>query len=604
MLTSGQWNVDPKRWHSSMVYNAKLILNVLLGEQHPAGNWQISSSLADLMFCEPLQLRKNALSLFEIPFYSPSSIRGERHKNSNASHGDVMINYMCTASAIYHLNYILETLINDVRKSMVKATQEAITKGLKWMKKCGVSQNYGGPSRVFSWVSRNQQHWPSIRDDDHNCVIHVRMIQSIGFSSVNQSFCTKISCVTPIQSILMFLNCHFDVPYHYLQAHSSCEIVVRDRNQNYIVFDQLNQTANQMLSSVLNEQQQGIHPVEIEIVFRTVGNQKYPRFRECIPTQIAIEGIEDRHIVQNVQIAIPQGATLYHLRQIISDEMSNSSNNTNGYSGSVHHYNNGNNTGSLSLLVAAKERKRSAVDMQMDEEERRAKLEAEEERHCTYLQKKSEERLDEIRAEYGTTRVEVIMKRAARLFSGSALEWAKSSDYSAAQDKAMRLEIDLKEVENFLDNSPFVPSEVNNSDSNRESSSEEEDMDYNTNTNDRVGEGETKRKKGYHQHHTLGREELATLTTTGPSNNPSNTHKSFCFVHRGLYILPDEEAGILAYDSAVQTGSMGMTNTMEQHSRLLILLQPATDIDLGIDDDEEEEDEGGKKLNNLGRRMR
>ena len=131
-----------------------------------------------------------------------------------------------------------------------------------------------------------------------------------------------------------------------------------------------------MLSSVLNEQQQGIHPVEIEIVFRTVGNQKYPRFRECIPTQIAIEGIEDRHIVQNVQIAIPQGATLYHLRQIISDEMSNSSNNTNGYSGSVHHYNNGNNTGSLSLLVAAKERKRSAVDMQMDEEERRAKCES------------------------------------------------------------------------------------------------------------------------------------------------------------------------------------------------------------------------------------
>jgi hypothetical protein len=77
------------------------------------------------------------------------------------------------------------------------------------------------------------------------------------------------------------------------------------------------------------------------------------------------------------------------------------------------------------------------------------------------------------------------------------------------------------------------------------------------------------------------------LVTSGPSSNPSNTHKSFSFVHRGLYLLPDEEAGVLALDSAIHNGSMGMTSQMEQQSRLVILLQPATGIDFGIDDDDE-----------------
>ena len=42
---------------------------------------------------------------------------------------------------------------------------------------------------------------------------------------------------------------------------------------------------------------------------------------------------------------------------------------------------------------------------------------------------------------------------------------------------------------------------------------------------------------------------------------------------------------ISALESAMQTGSMGISSNMEQHSRLLILLQPATGIDLGIDDE-------------------
>ena len=74
---------------------------------------QISSGIADLMFCTPLQFRKNALALFEIPFY-PLESHGERHKNANM--GDAMINYLCTASAIFHLNFILQTLGEDIRK--------------------------------------------------------------------------------------------------------------------------------------------------------------------------------------------------------------------------------------------------------------------------------------------------------------------------------------------------------------------------------------------------------------------------------------------------------------------------------------------------------
>lgn len=570
------WNVDPKRWQSSMLYNAKLTLNLLLLEQKELGNWQISSGIADLMFCTPLQFRKNALALFEIPFY-PLESHGERHKNANM--GDAMINYLCTASAIFHLNFILQTLGEDIRKSMVKNTKESILKGFKWMKRCTFSQNYGGATRAFSWISRNQQHWPSLRDDDHTCNIHVRMIQSIGFTSVDRMFCTKISCTTPVQSILMFLNCHFDLQYHYLQAHASCEIIVRDRKQNYIIFDQLNQTANKTLSSLLNEQQQQGNntAVSIEVVFRTIGNQKYPRFRECIPTQIAVEGIEDHHIVQGVHIAIPQGATLYHLRQIISDEM-NSNNFENDQSNEY------------KITLKLFQNNRSFADdsdaAAVCEQKRYERLKIEEKRHGLLLQQKSKNRLKEIKKEYGTIRVETIMKRSEKKFQGNSLEWMKSSDYSRAQDKAMRLEIDLQEVEHFLEHTPFVFSEENSGDDDNNNDNGDDDSrdrgdDYYS------GPEKTEKRKGKGKEFKLGREELATLTTFGPSNNPSNTHKSFSFVHRGLYVLPDEEAGILALDSAIESGSMGMTTEMEQHNRLLILLQPASGIDLGFDEYEE-----------------
>ena len=567
-----KWNVDPFRWHSSMLYNTKLTLNLLLAEQEELGNWQVSSGLADLMFCTPYQLRKNALSLFKIPYYTPVTKTKPGSRSKYANVGDVMINFLCTASAVFHLNYILETIDKYIRKSIIKKTKLAIAAGIQWMKRCAPSKNYGGASRVFSWVSRNQQHWPSIRDDDYACKVHVTMIQSVGFTTCDRTFCTKISRTTPIQSILMLLNCHFDVQYNYLQAYAPCEIVVRDKRQNYIIFDQLNQTANKMMSSILNEQRArtGSKYLEIEVMFRTVDNQKYPRFRECLPTQIAIEGIEDRHIVQNVEIAIPQGATLYHLRQIISDEMStitdidnkNKSNIDNEEKKKIEGFKN-----SASDATAAREK----------EKKRKERFEAEEKLHYLFLQRKSEERRKEIKKEYGTDKVEVIMSRSKKAFQGSSLEWMKSRDYSRAQDKAMRLEIDLKEVTEFLENTPFIFS------SDEEDNVECSNDDYYSDKKD----GNWKNTEHRPKTSKLGPEELASLVTSGPSSNPSNTHKSFSFVHRGLYLLPDEEAGVLALDSAIHNGSMGMTSQMEQQSRLVILLQPATGIDFGIDDDDE-----------------
>ena len=599
--TKTKWNgVDPKRWRSSMLHNASLTLKLLLDQQQDDGHWKNSSDLSELMFCSSDQLRKNALTLFQIPFY-PKLKPGQK-RQKQASIGDVMINYMCTGAAVFHLNVILQTTETDIRSSTAKAARKGIKNGLLWMQKCVYSQHHGGPDRVFSWISRNQQHWPSIRDNDHDVVVHVHMIQSKGGTTADRDFRTKISSTTPIQSLLMCLNCHFDVRYHYLEAHSCCEIVVRDRSHNYVVFDQLNQTANNTLSSLLNGRNKSNQfESEIDVIFRELENGTCPKYRACLPTQIAIEGIEDRHIVQDVQIAIPQGATLYHLRQIIADEISDE---INGRENIFEYQKINEDEDALRIL----------------QKKRHRKIQREQERHDAFLEQKSEERMKEIRTQYGTDRSTVVLARSEREFHTknayvqflnqkraaikaelklvaasqgrnitsndvtehlntiwkkmsntsrsvyfrlATKEWSTSKEFAFAQDTAMKLEIDLKEVDEFLNETPLVGSEWND---------EDDEGEGNNGGNGGNGGGGGK---------ILGRDDLATLTLHGPAN----THKSFCFVHRGLYVLPEEEATISALESAVQTGSMGISSNMEQHSRLLILLQPATGIDLGIDDE-------------------
>ena len=545
-----KWNVDPKRWQSSMLYNANLTLKFLVNEQDSvAGNWSVSSGLAELMFCSVEQLRQNAFALCGIPFYSPPKTEKERTKQANV--GDVMIHYLCTAAAIFHLNSILQTVQNNLRSSVLKTTKEAIDNGLKWMKQCVLSQNYGRAEQFFAWVSKNQQHWPSNREDDHHVSVHVRMIQSVGTTTVDRIFHTKISNTTPIHSLLMFLNCHFNVGYHYLQAYSTCEIFVRDRNYMYIAIDQLNLTANKIMSSVLDEQQR-CHDRELEVIFRQLPNGEYPRFRACIPTQIAIAGIEERHLVQDVHIAIPHGVSLSHLRQIIWDEMACE--------------NNGREVGGEGNDIA----KEDEEFIQLQKIQRLRKLEEQEEAHELFLQQKSEQRMKEIRKQYGTDKVGVIMSRSERAYQGSSLEWVKSSDHLVAQDRAMKLQNDLEEVDRFLEETRFVPLDH-----------DEDDDDYRYISHGTSRQWKNKKRKSK----ALGREELTTLTMHGPSD----TCKSFLFVHRGVFVLPEEEAGILALDNAIQTGSMGITSEMEQRARLMILLHPATGIDLGIDDDDDDD---------------
>ena len=622
-----KWNVDKKRWDSSMLYNATLTLKLLLDEQEDDGHWKASDSLAELMFCSLNQLRKNALTLFNIPFYPISKQGKKRTKRANI--GEVMIHYLCTGAAIFHLKFILTTIQNDIRSSIAKLSRKSIANGVSWMQRCVHGLHYGGPHRVFTWISRNQSHWPSIRQDDFNIFINVRMIQAIHTSTTNRKFRTRISATTPMQSILMFLNTHFDIKYHYLQAHACCEIIVRYQKNVYIVFDQLNFTSNNMLLSIFNEVQLN-RPLEIDIIFRELENGEYPKFRACIPTQIAIGGLEDRHLLHDVHIAIPHNATLYHLRQILADEMMMMNENENDVDDDEFV-----NQNIINEDVNLERRVIKEHQYQIVQKKKR--------RQRALLQLQSHERLKEIKKQYGTDKVAKIVakhelqfhtkkaffqyllkKRGAKkaemqsvasqmvtgidvtnalsdawkkmpkwarsqYFQSSYKDWVTSMEYATAQDIAMKLEIDLKEVESFLEFDDEEWEEDDNDDEDEDEDEDEEDEeDEEDDEEDEDGEANeyySSRGKVFNERHetkrSMGKEDLATLTLHGPSN----THKSFCFVHRGLYLMPEEEATIAALDSAIQTGSLGVSANMEQHSRLVVLLQPATGVYVGDGDE-------------------
>jgi hypothetical protein len=295
-----------------------------------------------------------------------------------------VVRKVCTAAAVYFLRYNLRTLaatppsVNWVPTQNAKTFDKVAGEGVRFLKEHshsvlvldGIHEEYMSRHveddvgvRATRYIMKNQEFWPSMRPDDFDVKIRVFNLTTASGRSISERvFCTQLSEAQPLHSLFAFLNTHLTFTFHPLQTYAAAEVLVFDPiERDAVVFELLNQVTNdcfaRMLTVCRNRDRLGVKSVAdarglqsakrnrgknsknkedddrngiaswwnpstatIDVVLAPDGEGKYPRFRQCHPAKLCLGDVKSQNIVAGIEVAIPEGATLRHLRQIIRDE--------------------------------------------------------------------------------------------------------------------------------------------------------------------------------------------------------------------------------------------------------------------------------------------
>ena len=205
---------------------------------------------------------------------------------------------------------------NQTKKDVHPVSHEKISRTIDWLKR----GPQGSVKQAFTMVDSMLRYWPPYIDVKER----VELVILYGGEEANGWFdkgkiCFKkfmstcISITHPINSILIYLQCWFDMEYDFF-SQPFCDLPIQiftvDQHENLYFIKNECMTANQTFSRALKKSQRDGHTqILLRIVDRDV------KRRDCLRYHFRV----DRTNVDGLVMSAPVGVSLQQIRQLMAD---------------------------------------------------------------------------------------------------------------------------------------------------------------------------------------------------------------------------------------------------------------------------------------------
>lgn len=303
---------DPER-----VYQLRLRIQTVLDAMTEDECWTVSAELASAALLTEYDLLRSSHSLYGGTAYE-SKVQHTHHATLKT----------CTALAVAILHKALpfyERLLveddsdADQAERLIRDAKRAERLGIRWLRGSQLitkSSNVDNSEawddcgqRGVEWAARTVQFWPSPKSSDFQVSVVVQARQSGGSGVL--TFRTSLASDAPLHSLFEFLMVRFECCFCFLENYFGAQVYYSDQDGRWLCWDQANPTANITLSQLCSDVE------ELPVLHVVV--PRMPPLRPCVKVRVAISELTQRHIVGDLEVAVPRGVTLYHFRQLLFD---------------------------------------------------------------------------------------------------------------------------------------------------------------------------------------------------------------------------------------------------------------------------------------------